>query len=196
MGLASVYKGLNEDREWISNYDLIASAHELMGGIELDPASSKVANEHVNAEKFYTPLDDGLNVQEWFGNVYLFPPAGAYFFDKKNERWKKTRASSPSLSSSHAVWFRRLYKEWLKGEVNQGLYFTNCPDMIRYEQKIFDFPVCILRTPPILNCNSSTGITRKRTCTSLVVYLQPQGNASAATEKFIKIYSPKGRVLV
>lgn len=195
MSLLSVHKGLNEDREYITNYDLISSAYELLETIDLDPASSKVANEYVNATKFYTPLDDGLNVQEWFGNTYLFPPSGAYFYDQKNERWKMTRASSPTLSSSHAVWFRRLYKAWLKREIKQGLYFTNCPDMIRYEQKIFDFPVCILRTPPILLCNSSEGISSRKTCTSLLVYLQPIEDAAAATEKFIKIYSPKGRVL-
>ena len=54
-----------------------------------------------------------------------------------------TRASSPTLTSSHAVWFRKLYNSWLSGDIKQGLYFTNCPDMIRYEQKIFDFPICI-----------------------------------------------------
>lgn len=196
MGLQSIYKGLNEDFEYISNYDMIQSAYALLGEIDLDPASSKAANEYVNAKKFYTPSDDGLNEQEWFGNVYLFPPKGTYFYDKKNVRWKKTRASSPTLTSSHAVWFRRLYRAWLKGEIKQGLYFSNCPDMIRYEQKIFDFPVCIPRTPPTLLCHTNEGIKNKKTCTSILVYLQPADNPGAATEKFIEIYSPKGRVLV
>ena len=46
-----------EDRELITNYDLVAAAHGLMGGIDLDVASSKVANEYVEAKEFYTPLD-------------------------------------------------------------------------------------------------------------------------------------------
>ena len=54
-----------EDRELITNTDLICSVHSLMGNIDLDPASSKVANEFVGADKIYTPQDDGLNVQEW-----------------------------------------------------------------------------------------------------------------------------------
>jgi hypothetical protein len=184
-----------EDQELITNYDLIASAHALLGGIELDVASSKVANEYVQAEKYFTPMDDGLNVQDWYGRVYLFPPNGAYFFDKKNERWKMTRASSPSLVSSHAVWFRKLYKSWYKRDVKQGLYFSNCPDMIRYEQKIFDLPVCILKTAPTLLRNTSEGISSHKTCTSLLVYLPPSQNTENAIEKFIDIYSPKGRVL-
>lgn len=184
-----------EDQELITNYDLISSAHALLNGIELDVASSKVANERVQAEKYYTPIDDGLNAQDWFGRVYLFPPNGAYFWDKRNERWKMTRASSPSLVSSHAVWFRKLYKAWYSRNVKQGLYFSNCPDMIRYEQKIFDFPVCILKTAPTLLRNTSEGIGPHKTCTSLLVYLPPSQDTDKAIEKFIDIYSPKGRIL-
>ena len=162
-----------EDLELITNYDLIASAHALLEGIELDVASSKVANTYVEADSYFTPSDDGLNCQQWYGNVYLFPPSGAYFWDKKNDKWKMTRASSPSLTSSHAVWFRKLYTSWLAKEVKQGLYFTNCPDMIRYEQKIFDFPICILKTAPTLLKNTSKGVSSHKTCTSFLVYLTP-----------------------
>jgi hypothetical protein len=185
-----------EDQELITNYDLVASAHALLNGIDLDVASSKVANTYVQADKFYTPIDDGLNAQDWYGKVYLFPPRGAYFWDKRNGRWKITRAASPTLVSSHAVWFRKLYKSWFAREVSQALYFTNCPDMIRYEQKIFDFPVCILKTAPTLVKNSSNGITKHKTCTSLLVYLPPLDDTGNATQKFIDIYSEKGRILV
>ena len=106
-----------------------------------------------------------------------------------------TRASSPTLTSSHAVWFRKLYNSWLAGDIKQGLYFTNCPDMIRYEQKIFDFPICILKTAPLLLKNTSQGIDKHKTCTSFLVYLPPIHNSTEATERFIEIYSEKGRIL-
>jgi hypothetical protein len=67
--------------------------------------------------------------------------------------------------------------------------------MIRYEQKIFDLPVCILKTAPTLLRNTSEGISSHKTCTSLLVYLPPSQNTENAIEKFIDIYSPKGRVL-
>tara|TARA_B100000131_G_scaffold310432_1_gene342109 strand:- start:1491 stop:2078 length:588 start_codon:yes stop_codon:yes gene_type:complete len=184
-----------EDLELITNYDLIAAAHALLEGIDLDVASSKTANKYVEANNFFTPFDDGLNAQQWFGKVYLFPPRGAYFWDKKNDRWKMTRASSPTLVSSHAVWFRKLYNSWLSRDIEQGLYFTNCPDMIRYEQKIFDFPICILKTAPLLLKNTSTGISNHKTCTSFLVYLPPIKDPTNAVEKFIQIYSEKGRIL-
>ena len=186
----------NEDSELITNYDLTAAAHGLLGGISLDVASSPIANKHVEAEEYFTPKDDGLNDQQWYGRVYLFPPAGAYFWDKKGDRWKMTRASSPTLVSSHAVWFRKLLRSWLAGDVEQGLYFGNCPDMIRYEQRIFDFPICILRTAPTLLKNSSKGLSNHKTCTSLLVYLPPTNGSDDAVSRFVDIYSDKGKVLV
>ena len=185
-----------EDLELITNYDLTAAAHGVLGGIQLDPASSAVAQEHVEAEEFFTPSDDGLNEQQWFGRVYLFPPAGAYFWNKKEDRWKKTRASSPTLVSSHAVWFRKLLRSWMSGEVEQGLYMGNCPDMIRYEQRIFDFPICILKTAPTLVKNSSQGLSTHKTCTTLLVYLPPKHEAEEAVSRFVDIYEEKGRILV
>jgi len=184
-----------EDRELITNQDLVASAHALLEGIDLDVASSKVANQYVEAKEYFTPSDDGLNCQQWFGSVYLFPPSGTYFWERKNQRWKMTRSTSPTLTSSHAVWFRKLYRSWMAREIKQGLYFTNCPDMIRYEQKLFDFPVCILRTAPTLLKNTSNGVSKHKTCTSFLVYLPPMESATEATERFLDIYSEKGRIL-
>lgn len=193
MGIPNAHK--KESYELITSNDLVATAHALMEGIDLDVASSKVANQYVEAKEFYTPQDDGLNEQQWYGNVYLFPPSGTYFWDAKRTRWKMTRSSSPTLVSSYAVWFRKLYKQWMAREIKQAVYFANCPDMFRYEQKLFDFPVCILRTPPVLICNTPEGVGTKKTCTSFVVYLPPVNNATEATEKFIDLYAPKGRVL-
>ena len=186
----------NEGAELITNKDLVLAANELLGGITLDVASSKLANQYVEAETYYTPTDDGLNAQQWYGSCYLFPPAGAYFWDQKNEKWKMTRSSSPSLTSSHAVWFRRMYHAWLAKEIEQGLYFSNCPDMIRYEPKIFKFPMCILRTVPVLYCNKNGDVSKKQTCTSFLVYLPPQDSPVDSIDTFTKIYGERGHLLV
>ena len=73
----------NEDQELITNPDLVASAHALLGEIDLDPASSNLANTYVGASHYYTPQDDGLNDADWYGKVYVFPPSGSYFFNKQ-----------------------------------------------------------------------------------------------------------------
>jgi hypothetical protein len=194
--MAIPYGGIrNEDLELITSNDLISAAHALLGEIDLDPASSDFANEYVGAKKHYTPSDDGLNAQEWAGKVYLFPPSGTYFWSKKEDRWRMIRGGSHKLVSSHAVWFRKLYKSWFQGEVTEALFFCNSMDMFRFEQIIFDFPICVLRTPPVLIGRTSKEVRKHRTCTSFLVYLQPKENVSEATEKFIDIYSEKGRVL-
>ena len=70
MGIPGISSNINEDIELITSRDLVCAANELMGNIDLDVASSTVANEYVGADKFFTPQDDGLNDQKWFGKVY------------------------------------------------------------------------------------------------------------------------------
>lgn len=51
----------------------IEAAREIMGTIDLDPASSESANEVVGALKFYN-LDDSSLEKEWNGSIWLNPP--------------------------------------------------------------------------------------------------------------------------
>lgn len=186
-----------EHFEWISSTDLIDAAHLVMEGIDLDPASSEKANEYVNAKNFYTVKEDGLNEMAWFGNVYLFPPRNSYFWHKKSQRWRTTRGLSPSLTSGQALWWRTLKRKWLDREVEQAIFFSNSPDMCMYCQDIFDHPICFLRTRPqlIQHFIATDELKTRNTCASFVVFLQPSKDVEEATEKFIEIYSPKGRVV-
>ena len=51
----------------------LEAARQVMGGIDLDPASCEIANQNVKATKFYTEEENGLT-KEWRGNIWLNPP--------------------------------------------------------------------------------------------------------------------------
>jgi ParB family chromosome partitioning protein len=65
-----------QDREadWHTPLAIVKAARMVLGGIDLDPASTKLANEGVQAAKIWTAADDGL-VKPWSGRVFLSPPA-------------------------------------------------------------------------------------------------------------------------
>ena len=61
------------DNEWYTPQKYIESARKVLGSIELDPASSDVANKKVKADTFFNEQMDGLSL-DWSGKVWMNPP--------------------------------------------------------------------------------------------------------------------------
>jgi phage N-6-adenine-methyltransferase len=55
--------------------EIIDAVREVMGGIDIDPATCVQAQKIVQAKKYYTQKDNGLEKQ-WEGTVFLNPPYG------------------------------------------------------------------------------------------------------------------------
>ena len=64
------------NNEWYTPPDIIERARAVLGGFNLDPASSLIANKTVGAAHIFTADDDGLS-QEWpVGRIWMNPPYG------------------------------------------------------------------------------------------------------------------------
>jgi hypothetical protein len=66
-------EGGEDEWEWYTPKRYIDLARAVLGGIDLDPASTREAQQTVQAKRFYTKAVDGLK-QEWFGRVWLNAP--------------------------------------------------------------------------------------------------------------------------
>lgn len=108
--------------------DIIEAARRVLGGIDLDPASSAVFNEFVKAERFYTKEDDGLS-QPWSGRVFLNPPSG--------DNGKLVKA-----------FWERLTDEYFRREVESAIYIGFSIDQLQTLQNTqyggpLQLPICV-----------------------------------------------------
>ena len=62
--------------EWYTPPEFIEMARQVMGGIDLDPASNETTQQWIQAETWYGIKDNGLT-QHWQGRVWLNPPYGS-----------------------------------------------------------------------------------------------------------------------
>jgi phage N-6-adenine-methyltransferase len=102
------------DNEWYTPAEYIDAARDVLGDIDLDPASSAAANTVVKARVFYTESDDGLSLP-WCGRVWMNPPyaqpAVGHFAEKFAES-VTTRTISAGVvlvnNATETEWFRTI----------------------------------------------------------------------------------------
>lgn len=61
------------ENEWYTPTHIIQAARTAMGSIDTDPASNPQAQEWIQAAKYFTKDDSGLD-KVWSGNVWMNPP--------------------------------------------------------------------------------------------------------------------------
>ena len=102
------------DNEWYTPESYIEAAHTCMGNIDLDPASTPIANKVVKAKRIYTQKDNGLQ-QEWVGKIWLNPPYETAligkFIDKLSASVESGTVIEAIVLTNNATdtkWFARL----------------------------------------------------------------------------------------
>jgi ParB family chromosome partitioning protein len=91
------------NHEWYTPPEYINAAREVMGDIDLDPASSDIANKIVKATRYYTINNDGLK-QDWHGHVWMNPPYA---------------------SDSIYLFTEKLAKHYIQGDVQESIVLVN-----------------------------------------------------------------------
>lgn len=103
------------ENEWYTPAPYIEAARLVMGGIDLDPASSAIANRTVRATDYFTRDDDGLQMQ-WSGRVWMNPPysqpeIGQFCKHLRDsvERGTVTEAITLTNNATETAWFSDLF---------------------------------------------------------------------------------------
>lgn len=153
--------------EYYTPAEIIEAAWRTLGVIDLDPASSVLANERVKATRIYTEADDGL-AQEWNGNVWMNHPFG--------------RIQNPK-------WIAKIEAEYRTGRMLEACCITFACTSEQWFQPLLRRPQCYLspRTNYLL---PDGGVLRGVTKGSVVTYY---GNH---TERFATAFSTLGVVKV
>lgn len=133
-------KHLSETNEQYTSADIVEMSREVLGQIDLDPASSLLANMRVKANQIFT-LEDGEQTfeEDWNGNVFMNPPGGV-----------SPLAKGTGIKSNPALFWSKLMYEWEAGRVQMAIVLGFTIEVLQVTQSgskypMLMFPFCIPR---------------------------------------------------
>jgi hypothetical protein len=186
------------ENDFISPPELIATTAAFFGGsIDLDPASSESANSVVQADRFFTWKENGLN-QPWKADsVFLYPPKSTLNGAEQPKNTRLFRKNLRFKKSAQRVWLELCYNKWLRNEFGQGIIFLTSSEVaLLVTQKIgFDFPLCILSERPRLLHEQTLKPVQAKVF-GFIYYLPSQLNYENSIRSFSEHYSNLGRVYI
>ena len=104
------------NNEWYTPAPFIEAARAVLGGFDLDPASSKIANRTVKADHIFTAEDDGLK-QDWpVGRIWMNPPYAQPLMGQFADKFaSEVRRGSEGVvlvnNATETAWFQTIAAE-------------------------------------------------------------------------------------
>jgi hypothetical protein len=160
---------LSRNNEWYTPAKYVDAARELMGTIDLDPASCESANETIKATRYYDKQTNGFD-KPWNGHIWLNPPYGR-----------------EDGSSNQEAWSRRLIEQYQDGITQEAILLVNAAVDTKWFQRLFDYPICFphhrinFTTPEPTASGSTHG--------SALIYFGPK------PQEFARIFSQFGVIV-
>jgi ParB family transcriptional regulator, chromosome partitioning protein len=179
MTIAAPVKPLKSN-EWYTPSYVIEAAREVLGSIDLDPASCALANETVKATRYFTKDDDGLS-KAWDGNVWLNPPYSYTTVPRGMEHGDKSKR--PCIAK---MWIDKLISEYHEGHISEAIMLLKADPKQRWFQPLWEFLICFV--PGKIIFNRPDAPPEGHMFGSCLVYLGPNES------KFIEVFSNLGTV--
>lgn len=105
---------MNQNDEWYTPPEWMELVKEVLGTIDIDPASNQIANGTVRALNYFTEKTNGLD-KPWVGRVWCNPPYSAKLIKQFTTKF---------------------YSEYLSGNMVEGIILTNSGTDTLWNQNI------------------------------------------------------------
>ena len=128
-----------KSNEWFTPSRYVEAAREVMGSIDLDPASCNEANIVVRAKKFYSKHDNGL-LQPWHGCIWLNPPYGKTIPYESHGRFMG--GGNTKNTSLQVMFVAKAIAEYKAGHVSQAILLVTANTTVTWFQPLWDYPIC------------------------------------------------------
>jgi len=186
-----------KQEDFVSPADVVGVTTSFFNGaIDLDPASSEHANGLIQAQRFFTPKEDGLS-QSWKAkSLYLYPPRDTIAFDKQPHQRSLFGRNKRFAKSAQRVWLEEAHRRYLQNEFQEAIVFlTSAEVALRVVQLLdIDLPLCILKNHPKLSKDQKDlPAVQSTRCLGFVLYFPCSTNTHERITQFHQSYSLLGR---
>lgn len=158
-----------ESFEWYTPKKYVEAVRNVLGEIELDPASSQQANRVIQAQRFYDQTTDGLTKRWKARSVFLNPPY-----------------CKAGNTSNQDRWTAKLLREYKAGNVKEAIVLVTSSIETTWFHRLIHFPICIVKGR--IQFTTPTGKRGGATKGSIFVYM------GGKPEKFSKVFRRFGVV--